>query len=114
MAHMGFQMPGMPPPQLHQPPQIFGVYGPDGMPQMQHLPPDLTAQMFPDAHLYADDLNEAKKRRIARVRSSSPMLARLGGSVGNIALATSYSIPHRVHQQPTTMCGLMALGKLDC
>jgi hypothetical protein len=67
MAHMGFQMPGMPPPQMHQPPQIFGMYGPDGLPQMQHLPPDLAAQMFPDAHLYADDPHDAKKRRIARV-----------------------------------------------
>jgi hypothetical protein len=70
MAHMGFQMPGMPPPQMHQPPQIFGMYGPDGLPQMQHLPPDLAAQMFPDAHLYADDPHDAKKRRIARVSNN--------------------------------------------
>ncbi|KAJ6438482.1 fungal specific transcription factor [Purpureocillium lavendulum] len=64
MDHMGFQIPGMaPPPLINQPPQIFGSYGPDGLPQM---PPDLTSHMFPDAHLLMEDTNEAKRRRIAR------------------------------------------------
>lgn len=55
-----------PPPQLmSQPPQIFGdAY--HGMP-MQHLPPELTAQMFGDPGALLDDANEAKRRRIARV-----------------------------------------------
>ncbi|GJN85880.1 hypothetical protein PLIIFM63780_009454 [Purpureocillium lilacinum] len=64
MDHMGFQIPGMaPPPLINQPPQIFGSYGPDGLPQM---PPDLASHMFPDAHLLMEDTNEAKRRRIAR------------------------------------------------
>ena len=66
MDHMGFQMSGMaPPPLMNQPPQIFGAYGPDGLPQM---PPDLASHIFPDSHLLMEDTNEAKRRRIARVR----------------------------------------------
>ena len=34
---------------------------------MAQLPPELTAQMFAD-HGLLDDTNEAKRRRIARVR----------------------------------------------
>lgn len=67
--HMaGFQMPALaqPPPLMNQPPQIFGADTYHGMP-MQHLPPDLTAQMFGDPSALLDDANEAKRRRIARV-----------------------------------------------
>ncbi|PNY29113.1 Transcriptional activator protein acu-15 [Tolypocladium capitatum] len=64
MDHMAFQMPGMAPPVLmNQPPQIFGAYGPGGLPQM---PPDLVSHMFTDSHLLMEDTNEAKRRRIAR------------------------------------------------
>lgn len=68
MDHMaGFQMPSMAAPSLiNQPPQIFGGYTHDGLP-LQHLPPDLTAQMFGDPNALLDDANEAKRRRIARV-----------------------------------------------
>lgn len=65
--HMGGFHPSMaqPPPLMNQPPQIFGdAY--HGMP-MQHLPPELTAQMFGDPGALLDDANEAKRRRIARV-----------------------------------------------
>ncbi|KAM0278652.1 hypothetical protein ACHAQH_005039 [Verticillium albo-atrum] len=67
MDRMGFQMPHMahPPPMMNPPPQIFGGYTPDGM-SIQHLPPDLAAQMFPDHSTLLDDANEAKRRRIAR------------------------------------------------
>lgn len=66
--HMGgFQMPAMGhPPLMNQPPQIFGAHAYDGLP-MQHLPPELTAQMFGDPNGLLDDANEAKRRRIARV-----------------------------------------------
>jgi hypothetical protein len=57
---------GPPPPLLNPPPQIFGGYTPDGLP-LQQLPPELAAQMFGD-HGLMDDTNEAKRRRIARVR----------------------------------------------
>ncbi|KAI1079373.1 N-terminal binuclear Zn cluster-containing protein [Whalleya microplaca] len=66
MDHMngGFQIPGMPPPQLiNQPPQIFGAYGHDGM---SVIPPELAAQMAFDPSTLLDDANEAKRRRIAR------------------------------------------------
>ncbi|KAI1215065.1 N-terminal binuclear Zn cluster-containing protein [Annulohypoxylon truncatum] len=69
MDHMrvdpgGFQMPGMPRPQLlNQPPQIFGAYSHDGLPV---LPPELAAQMAFDPSALLDDANEAKRRRIAR------------------------------------------------
>ncbi|KAI8625154.1 N-terminal binuclear Zn cluster-containing protein [Xylariaceae sp. FL1651] len=60
----GFQIPGMPPPPLmNQPPQIFGGYGHDGLPV---LPPELAAQMGFDPSSLLDDVNEAKRRRIAR------------------------------------------------
>jgi hypothetical protein len=69
MDHMSFQMPGMGrPPILNQPPQIFGGYGPDGLPNVPQMPPDLAAHMFSESHLLMDDSNEAKRRRIARVR----------------------------------------------
>ncbi|KAL1881882.1 hypothetical protein Daus18300_000936 [Diaporthe australafricana] len=65
--HMGgFQMPAMGhPPLMNQPPQIFGAHAYDALP-MQHLPPELTAQMFGDPNGLLDDANEAKRRRIAR------------------------------------------------
>lgn len=66
----GFQMPAMAhPPLMNQPPQIFGAHAYDGLP-MQHLPPELTAQMFGDPNGLLDDANEAKRRRIARVSRS--------------------------------------------
>lgn len=69
MDHMNFQIPGgMPRPMNHPPPQVFGSYGPDGLPQVQHLPPEVAAQMFPDSHLLFDESQDAKRRRIARVR----------------------------------------------
>lgn len=72
----GFQIPGMAqPPLMNQPPQIFGGDGYHGMP-IQHLPPELTAQMFGDPGALLDDANEAKRRRIARVSRWCP--AQLG------------------------------------
>ena len=69
----GFQIPAMAqPPLMNQPPQIFGAHAYDSL-QMQHLSPDLTAQMFGDPSILLDDANEAKRRRIARV-SSVPRL----------------------------------------
>lgn len=66
----GFQMPAMAhPPLMNQPPQIFGAHAYDGLP-MQHLPPELTAQMFGDPNGLLDDANEAKRRRIARVSTA--------------------------------------------
>lgn len=71
MDHMNFQIPGMgPPPIMNQPPRIFGGYGPDGMANASQMPADLAAHMFPDTHLLMEDTNEAKRRRIARVRES--------------------------------------------
>lgn len=78
--HMGGFHPsmGQPPPQLmNQPPQIFGDY--HGLP-MQHLPPELTAQMFGDPNALLDDANEAKRRRIARVSLSRPSPSRHGSA----------------------------------
>lgn len=64
--HAGFQMPMAAPPLMNQPPQIFGGYTEHGMP-IHHLPPDLVgAPMFD--HGLLEDSNEAKRRRIARVR----------------------------------------------
>ncbi|KXJ92683.1 fungal-specific transcription factor domain-containing protein [Microdochium bolleyi] len=58
-----FHIPGMaPPPLINQPPQIFGGYGHDGMPLM---PPDIAAQLGFDPSLF-DDVNDPKRRRIAR------------------------------------------------
>lgn len=75
--HMGGFHPSMaqpPPPLMNQPPQIFGdAY--HGMP-MQHLPPELTAQMFGDPGALLDDANEAKRRRIARVSLPAPSAPR--------------------------------------
>lgn len=67
MDHMGFQIPGMAPSIVHQPPRIFGGYGPDGM-QVPQLHPDLAAHMFTDSAMLLDDSNDPKRRRIARVR----------------------------------------------
>ncbi|KAI1325347.1 N-terminal binuclear Zn cluster-containing protein [Xylariaceae sp. FL0255] len=59
-----FSIPGMhPPPLMNQPPQIFGAYGHDGMPV---LPPELAAQLGFDPASLLDDVNDAKRRRIAR------------------------------------------------
>ncbi|KAG6009947.1 hypothetical protein E4U21_000718 [Claviceps maximensis] len=68
MDHMEFQVPGMapPPPLMNEPPQIFGGYNGDGLPNIPHMPPDLAAHMFPDAHLLMEDTTEAKRRRIAK------------------------------------------------
>lgn len=69
MDQFSFRMPGTvpPPPMGQHPPQFFGGggYGGDGL---QHLPPDVTAQMFSDSHMYYDDPQDPKRRRIARVR----------------------------------------------
>ncbi|TVY62346.1 Fusaridione A cluster transcription factor fsdR [Lachnellula suecica] len=55
-------MPQMPAPQLmNPPPQIFGGYASDGL-------PDLGQPLFGDGTLL-DESNEAKRRRIARVRT---------------------------------------------
>ena len=60
----GFQIPQtQPPPLMNPPPQIFGGYGNDGLP---NLPPDLSQPIFTDGTLL-DESNEAKRRRIARV-----------------------------------------------
>ncbi|KAG5771235.1 hypothetical protein H9Q72_002143 [Fusarium xylarioides] len=61
MDHMGFQVPGMAPPIMNQPPQVFGGY--DGIPQ---LPPEIAAQMFNDSAMLLEDANDPKRRRIAR------------------------------------------------
>ncbi|KAF5660714.1 Mut3p-like transcriptional activator [Fusarium heterosporum] len=61
MDHMGFQVPGMAPPIMNQPPQVFGGY--DGLPQ---LPPEIAAQMFNDSAMMLEDANDPKRRRIAR------------------------------------------------
>lgn len=60
-----FQMPNLvPPPLTNQPPQIFGSYMADGLP---NLPPDMAGQIFSDPNLLLEDPNDAKRRRIARV-----------------------------------------------
>ncbi|KAK1243734.1 hypothetical protein MKX08_001872 [Trichoderma sp. CBMAI-0020] len=65
MDRMGmFQMPPLVAPQLtNQPPQIFGSYLAEGLPQ---LTPDMAAQLFPDSSMLLDDSLDAKRRRIAR------------------------------------------------
>ncbi|KAI6783043.1 putative transcriptional regulatory protein-like protein [Emericellopsis cladophorae] len=64
---MAFQLPpGVHPPPAasFNPPQIFGSYATDALPQ---LPPDLAAQMFADSHTFPyDESQDAKRRRIAR------------------------------------------------
>jgi hypothetical protein len=63
--HNVFQMPQMAaPPLMNPPPQIFGAYVPDGMPNMNLK--DLNQPIFGDASLMDESL-EAKRRRIARV-----------------------------------------------
>lgn len=67
----GFQIPAMAqPPLMNQPPQIFGANAYDTM-QMQHMSPELTAQMFGDPSMLLDDTSDAKRRRIARVSPAS-------------------------------------------
>jgi hypothetical protein len=59
----------MPAPHLidhNPPPQIFGGYSMDGLPST--IPLDLSGQLFGDPGTLMDDSNEAKRRRIARVR----------------------------------------------
>lgn len=66
-----FHMQGMAPPALlNQPPQIFGGYGHDGLPLMPH---DIAAQLGFDPSLF-DDVNDPKRRRIARVSRLSQEL----------------------------------------
>lgn len=49
---------------INQPPQIFGNYGPDGSP----IPSTLNGALFGDQDLLSmDDVNDPKRRRIARV-----------------------------------------------
>lgn len=68
MDHFNFRMPGTMPPMPQQPPQYFGGFGNDGM---QHLPSDIASQMF-DSHMFFDDPQDPKRRRIARVRGIDP------------------------------------------
>lgn len=79
-----FQIPGMhPPPLMNQPPQIFGTYGHDGL---GVLPPELAAQMGFDPSALLDDVNEAKRRRIARVSLRSfhpPVLSKRSRVIGD-------------------------------
>ncbi|RWA05072.1 hypothetical protein EKO27_g10036 [Xylaria grammica] len=75
-----FQIPGMhPPPLMNQPPPIFGAYSHDGLPV---LPPELAAQMGFDPSALLDDVNEAKRRRIARV--SFPAISKRPSATGSI------------------------------
>ena len=64
------QPPVLAPPLMNPPPQIFGAYDADGLPLPADLP-DMTAPMFTDGMLL-DESNEAKRRRIARVRYATP------------------------------------------
>ncbi|PMD43578.1 hypothetical protein L207DRAFT_542783 [Hyaloscypha variabilis F] len=64
MDHNGFQMPQMAaPPLMNPPPQIFGAYSADGLPNMNLQ--DLSQPIFGDGSLM-DESIEAKRRRIAR------------------------------------------------
>ncbi|KAH8767955.1 fungal-specific transcription factor domain-containing protein [Hyaloscypha sp. PMI_1271] len=64
MDHNGFQMPQMAaPPLMNPPPQIFGAYSADGLPNMNMQ--DLSQPLFGDGSLM-DESIEAKRRRIAR------------------------------------------------
>lgn len=57
---MTFDMPQL----VNQPPQIFGAYSSDGSP----IPPVLNGSVFGDPNDASfDDLNDPKRRRIARV-----------------------------------------------
>lgn len=63
----GFHMPQIPaPPLMNPPPQIFGQYSADGLPLPASVD-GLPQQLFGDGTLL-DESNEAKRRRIARVR----------------------------------------------
>lgn len=64
---MSFHMAGATPQLMNQPPQVFGGYGPDGLPNMANMPPEMAAHMFNDPHMLLDESSEAKRRRIARV-----------------------------------------------
>lgn len=66
----GFAMP-QPPPLMNPPPQIFGNYSADGLPMVANLP-DMAGPIFTDGTLF-DESNEAKRRRIARVRERNPI-----------------------------------------
>ena len=67
--HNSFQMPSsIAPPMMNPPPHIFGAYSAEGLPMEANLL-DLSAPMFTDGTLL-DESNEAKRRRIARVRVS--------------------------------------------
>ena len=68
---MGFDMPML----MNQQPQFFGAYGQDGSP----VPSVLPGQTFQDEQSMGvgDDQNDAKRRRIARVRGFSFSLQKL-------------------------------------
>ncbi|RYP64356.1 hypothetical protein DL771_008801 [Monosporascus sp. 5C6A] len=70
----GFHLPGMPPPPqlMNQPPQIFGTYRHDSL---SGLPPDIAVQMAFDPTALLDDPNEAKRRRIARIKCDGKLPA---------------------------------------
>lgn len=73
MDYTDFQMPDMaPPPLMNQPPQVFGGYNGDGLPNVPQMPPDLAAHMFPDTQFLMEDTFEAKRRRIAKVSLRVP------------------------------------------
>jgi hypothetical protein len=54
---------------MNPPPQIFGAYGNDGMPMPPNMG-DISQAIFGDGTLL-DESNEAKRRRIARVKYAS-------------------------------------------
>lgn len=62
---MGFDLPQL----MNQPPQVFGGFNPDGSP----IPAVLNGPIFSDDGTggSVDDNNDAKRRRIARVSTSS-------------------------------------------
>jgi hypothetical protein len=71
MANNSFRTsPVSAPPLMNPPPQIFGAYTPEGVPIPATLP-DVGAPMFTDGSLM-EESNEAKRRRIARVRYLAP------------------------------------------
>lgn len=116
----GFQMPGIPqPPLMNQPPQIFGGDGYHGLP-IQHLPPELTAQMFGDPSALLDDANEAKRRRIARVSLSlAPARHESQRQPGNpMANHDARHILRRLdadhHANPLQACDMCRKKKIKC
>ena len=67
MDSNGYQMPPMQaPPLMNPPPQIFGGYNADPLASINMS--DLSQSIFADANLM-DESVEAKRRRIARVRT---------------------------------------------